>query len=152
MITRLIGKWLQAGGWEEGKVSYPPKGPPQVGVVSPIPSNIDGHEVLDKSLVKRIQPRCRGHTFMVRFADDFIMGFEHVEDARKVMRVIDKRFARFGLKVNAENTRLVPCKRPPLQKGDPPGRARDVRFPWAHALLGGEGASGQLWGEAADRA
>jgi len=87
---------------------------------------------------------------MVRFAGDFIMGFEHVEDARTVMRVIDKRFARFGLKVNAENTRRVPCKRPPLQRGDPPGTARDVRFPWIHALLG-EGASGQLWGEAADR-
>ena len=121
VITRLIGKWLKAGVWEDGKVSYPQEGTPQGGVVSPILSNIYLHEVLDKWFVEMVQPRCRGHTFMVRFADDFIMGFEHLEDAQKVMRVIDKRFARFGLKVNAEKTRLVPFKRPPLQGGDSPG-------------------------------
>lgn len=79
------------------------------------------HEVLDKWFVEAVQPRCRGRTFMVRFADDFIMGFEHLEDAQKVRRVIDKRFARFGLKVNAEKTRLVPFKRPPSQGSDPQG-------------------------------
>ena len=57
---------------------------------------------------------------MVRWADDFVMGFERLEDARKVMRVIDKRFARFGLKINAEKTRLVPFKRPPYQGGKGP--------------------------------
>ena len=121
VITRLIGKWLKAGVWEDGKVSYPQEGTPQGGVVSPILSNIYLHEVLDKWFVEMVQPRCRGRTFMVRFADDFIMGFEHLEDAQKVMHVIDKRFARFGQKVNAEKTRLVPFKRPPLQGGDSPG-------------------------------
>ena len=57
---------------------------------------------------------------MVRFADDFVMGFERLEDAQKVMRVIDKRFARFGLKIKAENTRLAPFKRPPTHGDGPP--------------------------------
>jgi RNA-directed DNA polymerase len=119
VITRLIGKWLKAGVWEDGKVSHPQEGTPQGGVVSPIISNIYLHEVLDKWFIESVQPRCRGHTFMVRFADDFIMGFERLEDAQKVMRVIDKRFARFGLKINAEKTRLVPFKRPPFVGGNP---------------------------------
>ena len=53
---------------------------------------------------------------MVRFADDFVMGFARREDAVKVQRVIEERFARFGLKINAEKTRLVPCQRPPYGK------------------------------------
>jgi RNA-directed DNA polymerase len=121
VITRLIGKWLKAGVWEDGKVSHPQEGTPQGGVVSPILSNIYLHEVLDKWFVESVQPRCRGHTFMVRFADDFIMGFERLEAAQKVMRVIDKRFARFGLKINAEKTRLVPFRRPPFHGDDSQG-------------------------------
>ena len=121
VITRLIGKWLKAGVWEDGKVSYPPEGVPQGGCVSPILSNIYLHEVLDKWFVEAVQPRCRGSTFMVRWADDFVMGFERLEDAQKVMRVIDKRFARFGLKINAEKTRLVPFRRPPFTGSDPQG-------------------------------
>jgi RNA-directed DNA polymerase len=121
VITRLIGKWLKAGVWEDGKVSHPPEGVPQGGVVSPIISNVYLHEVLDKWFIESVQPRCGGHTFMVRFADDFIMGFERLEDAQKVMRVIDKRFARFGLKINAEKTRLVPFKRPPFHGDDSQG-------------------------------
>ena len=120
VITRLIGKWLKAGVWEDGRVSYPQEGTPQGGVVSPIISNIYLHEVLDKWFLEAVQPACRGHTFMVRFADDFVMGFERLEDAQKVMRVIDKRFARFGLKINAEKTRLVPFKRPPTHGDGPP--------------------------------
>ena len=121
VITRLVGKWLNAGVWEEGRVSYPQEGTPQGGVVSPMISNIYLHEVLDKWFVESVQPACRGRTFMVRFADDFIMGFERLEDAQKVLRVIDKRFARFGLKINAEKTRLVPFKRPPFAGGGPSG-------------------------------
>ncbi len=61
---------------------------------------------------------------MVRWADDFIMGFERVGDVEKVQKVIAKRFARFGLKINAEKTRLVRFGRPPLGgggRGDKPG-------------------------------
>jgi group II intron reverse transcriptase/maturase len=113
VINRLIAKWIKAGVWEKGQVSYPEEGTPQGGVISPILSNIYLHEVLDKWFIESIQPACKGRTFMVRFADDFIMGFESLEDARKVQAVIGKRCARFGLKINEEKTRLVRFGRPP---------------------------------------
>jgi len=112
VIVRLIAKWLKAGVWEKGQVSYPEEGTPQGGVISPILSNIYLHEVLDKWFVESVQPACGGRSFLVRFADDFVMGFERLEDARKVRRVLPKRFARFGLKINEEKTRLVPFGRP----------------------------------------
>lgn len=70
---------------------------------------IDGQTVV----VESVQPACKGRSFMVPFADDFVMGFERLEDARKVQRVLPKRFARFGLKINEEKTRLVRFGRPP---------------------------------------
>jgi len=103
VIARLIAKWLKAGVWEKGQVSYPEAGTP--------------HEVLDKWFVESVQPACGGRSFMVRFADDFVMGFERLEDARKVQRVLPKRFARFGLKINEEKTRLVRFGRPPRGGG-----------------------------------
>jgi RNA-directed DNA polymerase len=121
VITRLVAKWLHAGVWEKGTVSYPETGTPQGGVISPLLSNIYLHEVLDRWFVEMVQPACGGRTFMVRFADDFVMGFEREEDARKVMRVIEKRFARYGLKINTEKTRLVRFKRPPLEGDDQDG-------------------------------
>lgn len=112
VLTRLIGKWLKAGVWEKGTVSYPEEGTPQGGVISPLLSNIYLHEVLDKWFVESVQPACAGRTFLVRFADDFVMGFEREEDVQKVLRVIEKRFARFGLKINAQKTRVVRFERP----------------------------------------
>ena len=94
-------------------MSYPDVGTPQGGVISPLLSNIYLHEVLDKWFVESVQPACGGRTFMVRWADDFVMGFERLEDVRKVQKVIAKRFARSGLKINAEKTRLVRFERPP---------------------------------------
>ncbi len=123
VITRLIAKWLKAGVMEDGNVSYPEEGTPQGGVISPLLSNIYLHEVLDKWFVESVQPACGGKTFMVRFADDFVMGFERLEDVRKVQRVIAKRFARFGLRINAGKTRLVRFGRPPRSggSGEKPG-------------------------------
>ncbi len=123
VITRLIAKWLKAGVMEDGNVSYPEEGTPQGGVISPLLSNIYLHEVLDKWFVESVQPACGGKTFMVRFADDFVMGFERLEDVRKVQRVFAKRFARFGLRINAGKTRLVRFGRPPRSggSGEKPG-------------------------------
>jgi len=63
VITRLIAKWLKAGVWEKGELSYPDKGTPQGGVISPLLSNIYLHEVLDKWFVEAVQPNCKGKTF-----------------------------------------------------------------------------------------
>ena len=113
VINRLIAKWLKAGVWEAGQLSYPEQGTPQGGVISPLLSNIYLHEVLGKWLVESVQPACEGRTFMVRFADDFIMGFESLDDVEKVQRVIGKRFAKYGLEINEKKTRLINFAEPP---------------------------------------
>ena len=119
VLRRLIGKWLKAGVWERGQLSYPEDGTPQGGVISPLLSNIYLHEVLDCWYVEQVKPRMKGKTFLVRFADDFILGFESKEDAEKVYRVLFKRFEKYGLSLHPEKTRLVPFGRPEEGKDGP---------------------------------
>ena len=106
VLLRLIGKWLNAGVEEAGSVSYPEAGTPQGGVISPLLSNIYLHEVLDKWVETEVKPRLKGQAFLVRFADDFVMGFAKEEDARRVMDVLPKRFGKYGLTLHPEKTRL----------------------------------------------
>jgi RNA-directed DNA polymerase len=96
VILRLIDKWLKAGVVEEGTWQATDEGTPQGGIISPLLANLYLHEVLDEWFVKEIQPRLKGRSFLVRYADDFVMGFEHEEDARRVMEVLPKRMGRFG--------------------------------------------------------
>jgi RNA-directed DNA polymerase len=119
VIRRLIDKWLKAGVMEQGKLSYQDEGTPQGGVISPLLSNIYLHEVLDEWFESEVQPRMSGRAFLVRYADDFVIGFEHEEDARRVLAVLPKRFERFGLKLHPEKTRLVEFKPPPARKRRP---------------------------------
>ena len=118
VILRLIGKWLNAGIMEEDRLTYPTEGTPQGGVISPLLSNIYLHEVLDRWWVEMVQPVLRGKAFLVRFADDFVMGFELKSDAQRVYRVIFKRFEKFGLSLHPEKTRLVPFGRPGATQGE----------------------------------
>ena len=111
-ILRYIGKWLNAGVLDEGKLTYPETGTPQGGVISPMLSNIFLHTVLDEWFEREVKPCMRGRCFMIRFADDFVIGFEREDDARRMMDVLPKRFARFGLTVHPDKTRLVPFGRP----------------------------------------
>lgn len=112
VLRRLIDKWLKAGVWEAGECTFPETGTPQGGVISPLLSNIYLHAVLDEWFVKQVQPLLHGRAFLVRYADDFVMGFEYREDAERVLRVLHKRFARFGLSLHPEKTRLVDFTRP----------------------------------------
>ena len=112
MLLRLIGKWLKAGVMEEGNVSYPEAGSPQGGVVSPILSNVFLHYVLDLWFEQEVQPRLRHRGFLIRFADDFVMGFRDHRDAQRVMEVLPKRFGKYGLTVHPDKTRLVPFRTP----------------------------------------
>ena len=112
-VLRLIGKWLHAGVLESGALSYPDKGTPQGGVVSPMLANVFLHHVLDEWFVKEVQPRMQGRCFVTRFADDFILGFEIEVDAQRVMDVLPKRFHRFGLTIHPEKTVLIAFKKPP---------------------------------------
>jgi RNA-directed DNA polymerase len=117
VLLRLIGKWLNAGVMESGTLSYPTAGTPQGGVISPLLANVYLHEVLDKWFEAAVKPRLRGRAFLVRYADDFVIGFSHEVDARRVMDVLPKRFGKYGLTLHPEKTRLVRFH-PPRQRRD----------------------------------
>jgi RNA-directed DNA polymerase len=112
VILRLVGKWLNAGVMEDGALRRGEAGTPQGGVISPLLANIFLHEVLDVWFHREVQPRMRGRTLLVRYADDAVMLFEREEDARRVMDVLPKRFGSYGLMLHPEKTRLVSFKRP----------------------------------------
>ena len=112
VLHRLIGKWLNAGVFEDGCITHPDEGSPQGGVISPALSNVYLHYVLDVWFEQVVKPRMRGHAFLVRFADDFAMGFACESDAKRVLEVLPKRFGRYGLKLHPTKTRLVQFRRP----------------------------------------
>ncbi len=107
VLCRLIDKWLKAGVMEQGKVTFPEAGSPQGGVVSPILANLYLHEVLDRWFAAEVKPRLRGRAFTVRFADDALLCFAEEADARRVLAVLPKRFANYGLTLHPTKTRLV---------------------------------------------
>jgi group II intron reverse transcriptase/maturase len=122
-IVRLVGKWLQAGVLEGDVLSYSDTGTPQGGVISPMLANIFLHTVLDEWFDQVVRPRMRGRCFMVRFADDFVIGFEREDDAKRVMAVVPKRFAKYGLRIHPDKTKLIPFQKPSSRqdKPDEPG-------------------------------
>jgi RNA-directed DNA polymerase len=134
VLLRLIGKWLNAGVLEDGCITHPEAGSPQGGVVSPILSNIFLHYVLDDWFEREVQPRLKGRSFLIRYADDFVMGFSHEDDARRVMAVLPKRFAKYGLTIHPDKTRLVPFERP--NHGPTPPDAKRQEPPGTFDLLG----------------
>ncbi len=75
-------------------------------------SNIYLHEVLDMWFEKEVKPRFRGKAFLIRYADDAVLGFATEEDARRVMEVLPKRFGRYGLTIHPEKTRVVRFVKP----------------------------------------
>jgi group II intron reverse transcriptase/maturase len=126
VLTRLVGKWLNAGVMEEGRLWHPESGTPQGGVVSPLLANIYLHEVLDEWFEREVRPRLKGRAVLVRYADDFVIVFAREEDARRVMDVLPKRFGKYGLRLHPEKTRLVPFQKPDARPGsvEPPGAGR----------------------------
>jgi len=112
VLLRLIDKWLKAGVLEEGELTYPEAGTPQGGVISPLLANVYLHYVLDVWFEQEVKPRLKGRAFLVRYADDFVMGFACEGDARRVLDVLPKRFGKYGLTIHPDKTRLVPFVRP----------------------------------------
>ena len=126
MLRRAIDKWLKAGVFEDGQVRRSVLGTPQGGVVSPLLANIYLHYVLDVWFTTEVQPRLRGRSVLVRYADDVVIVVEQESDAHRVLEVLPKRLGRFGLTMHPEKSRLVRFRRPRL--GWRPGQNGD-RFP-----------------------
>jgi RNA-directed DNA polymerase len=108
VVLRLLGKWLKAGVMDDGVFHRSTaEGTPQGGVISPLISNVYLHEVLDEWFAKIVKPCLKGKAKLVRFADDFVIVFERLDDAGRVMNVLPKRFEKYGLQLHPEKTRLV---------------------------------------------
>jgi len=134
VLLRLIGKWLNAGVMEAGQLSYPESGSPQGGVISPLLANIYLHYVLDEWFEQEVQPRLAGRAYLIRYADDFVIGFTNEKDAHRVKEVLPKRFGRYGLQIHPEKTRLVRFTKP--NNGQPIDRGRPSGKPESFDLLG----------------
>ena len=106
-VVRLIQKWLKAGVLEEGRRVQSEIGTVQGGSISPLLSNIYLHYVLDLWVQRWRQKQARGEVILVRFADDFVAGFQHRHEAERFLAELRERFARFGLQLHADKTRIV---------------------------------------------
>ena len=106
-VVRLIQKWMNAGVLEEGHRTVSEGGTVQGGSISPLLANIYLHDVFDLWAHRWRQRQAHGDVVVVRFADDFVVGFEHRDDAEQFLADLRERFARFGLTLHPDKTRLL---------------------------------------------
>lgn len=125
-MLRLVSKCLKAGIMENGVVTRNEEGTPQGGPISPLLANIYLHYVLDLWFEKQYKQRCPGQSFMVRYADDFVVGFEREEAAKQFLEDLKKRFEEFGLEIAKEKTQIVRFGRNLANKDGRTGRSETV--------------------------
>jgi len=106
-VLRLTNKWLRAGVIEDGKWTASDLGAPQGASVSPLLANIYLHYVFDRWARQWRRRHARGDVIIVRFADDFVVGFEHHDDAQRFLADLGERFAKFSLELHPDKTRLI---------------------------------------------
>jgi group II intron reverse transcriptase/maturase len=131
-IIRLIRKWLTAGVLEDGAVAVSGKGTGQGAVISPLLANIYLHYVLDLWAECWRRHEATGDMIIVRYADDFIVGFEHESDARRFLDEMRERLQKFALSLHPEKTRLIEFGRLAVQNR----RARGLGKPETFNFLG----------------
>ena len=145
-VLRLIGKWLSAGVIEDGVWTASEAGAPQGASASPLLANVYLHYVLDLWAQWWRRRHARGDVIIVRFADDFVVGFEHHDDAQRFLSDLRERFAKFGLGLHPDKTRLIEFGRYAVR-----GRAaRGVGKPETFDFLGfthvcGKTKTGRFW-------
>lgn len=106
-LLRLLGKWLHVGVVDDGRLLPTTTGTPQGAVISPWMANLYLHHVLDLWVEREVKPRMRGDVQLIRYADDFIVCFQYRDDAERFGQALRKRFAKYGLELNEQKTRLI---------------------------------------------
>jgi RNA-directed DNA polymerase len=106
-IINLVRRWLKAGVLEEGKLTPSEIGAPQGGSVSVLLSNLYLHQVLDLWFERVVKPRLHGEAYLIRYIDDFVICFQHREDAERVQAVLSKRLSKFALALEPSKTKLI---------------------------------------------
>lgn len=127
-ILRLIELWLRAGVMESGEWHETTVGTPQGSAISPLLANIFLHYALDVWVVKWIREQARGNVVIVRYADDFVMGFQYEFDARTMLEALGPRLARFGLQLHPDKTRLIEFGRYAAERRARRGEQRPETF------------------------
>jgi group II intron reverse transcriptase/maturase len=106
-MLRLLKKWLKAGVSEDGEWSATNVGTPQGAVISPLFANVFLHYVLDLWIDAWRKRHAKGEVIVVRYADDFVIGFREESDARRCLAALKERMTKFGLELHPEKTRLI---------------------------------------------
>jgi group II intron reverse transcriptase/maturase len=127
-MLRLLGKWMQVGVIEDGRLLISETGTGQGQPISPLLANIYLHHVLDQWFEDTVKPRLKGEAYEIRFADDAIWCFQHKEDAEKVLNVLSKRFEKFGLTLHPEKTRLIEFGRDAERNAKRQGKKQPATF------------------------
>jgi RNA-directed DNA polymerase len=122
-LLRLVGKCLHVGILDGEDYSEPDEGTAQGSSLSPLLGNVYLHHVLDQWFERDVLPRMQGKAHLIRYADDFVIGFEREDDAKRVMSVLGQRFERFGLQLHPDKTHLLPFRRPTQGPGKGKGPA-----------------------------
>jgi hypothetical protein len=122
----LLRKWINVGVVDEGRLLVSETGTGQGQIISPLLANVYLHFVLDEWFANEVKPRLKGQAFAIRYADDGLLCFERREDAEKVLAVLPKRFAKFGMTLHPEKTRLVHFGRSALEKAERDGSNPDT--------------------------
>ena len=139
-MQRLVGKCLNVGILDGEQYSSSDEGTAQGSILSPLLGNIYLHHVLDLWFENEVRSRLRGHAVLVRYADDFLIGFERESDATRVMEVLHKRLERYGLTLHPDKTRLLDFRRPSKDQtnGKGPGSFDFLGFTihWRRSLKG----------------
>lgn len=120
-LLRLIGKCLHVGVLDGEEFSTPDLGTAQGSILSPMLGNIYLHYALDQWFERDVRLRMRGRARLIRYADDFVIGFEYREDAERVLAVLPRRLERYGLALHPDKTRLLDFRRPPAEQRDGKG-------------------------------
>lgn len=106
-IQRMVKRFLRAGVEEDGSVTVSDEGTPQGGVVSPLLANIYLHYALDLWFEKVCRKNCTGYARLIRYADDFVVCFQHKTDAVRFRDELGKRLGKFGLEVEPTKTKVM---------------------------------------------
>src|SRR6266850_972777 len=127
-VVRLIRKWLNAGVLEEGRWTCSEEGTPQGGSASPLLANIFLHYVFDLWVQHWRKTKAKGDVIVVRWADDFVVGFQHQADAEQFHKELATRFAKFNLKLHPEKTRVIEFGRYAAERRKRRGQGKPKTF------------------------
>jgi group II intron reverse transcriptase/maturase len=127
-MVRLLMKWLHAGVMEDGTLHEVREGTPQGGIISPLLANIYLHYVLDLWVSSWRKKHARGEVYIVRYCDDFVMGFQREQDARAMHKALAERLAAFGLALHSDKTRVIRFGRFAHRDSGLDGRTRPATF------------------------